>query len=446
MMTVSFLLLTGICGANPLPALANAIPMRVSGGWVLEVGPGSVSTGERPITLPEGQRLEVPPPQPVSVRDEEYAGLPTFKADAAGWAKGARLRRLITEECSATGLLDLTSVRVKLQRGDAPPLVQGRDYDIDAFWATFGRADGGAIAPEGAVFVDYDYTPSRLDNILVTPEGAVRLDVGAPTVGAIVPRDPGPDEVVIARVFLYGPQEGLTDEDVFPVDFGLAPSTGTSVAESLLPKTLAKLRAGEPVTIVAWGDSVTAGANVKDPSAWYQHRFAALLKERFPSAEVTMLTAAWPGSGSEGYLRAPAGSEHEFVRDVLDPKPDLVTIEFVNDAYLDEEATQTHYAMILERLQSIGAEVVLIAPHLVRPDWMNVPTLKFDEDPRPYVKGLRRFASERHIALADASREWCRLWRMGIPYTTLLLNSINHPDERGHEIFAQALIRLFPER
>jgi hypothetical protein len=30
---------------------------------------------------------------------------------------------------------------------------------------------------------------------------------------------------------------------------------------ALVPKTLAKLRAGEPVTIVTWGDSVTAGGD-----------------------------------------------------------------------------------------------------------------------------------------------------------------------------------------
>jgi hypothetical protein len=61
------------------------------------------------------------------------------------------------------------------------------------------------------------------------------------------------------------------------------------------------------------------------------------------------------------------------------------------------------------------------------------------------VKGLRRFAAENHLALADASAEWCRLWRQGIPYITLEANSINHPDARGHKIFADVLINLFPD-
>jgi hypothetical protein len=77
---------------------------------------------------------------------------------------------------------------------------------------------------------------------------------------------------------------------------------------------------------------------------------------------------------------------------------------------------------------------------------MGVTTLKFDQDPRPYVKYLRNFAEHNHIAVADASRSWVKLWRQGIPYITLLMNSINHPDERGHQIFAEALINLFPEK
>jgi hypothetical protein len=67
-----------------------------------------------------------------------------------------------------------------------------------------------------------------------------------------------------------------------------------------------------------------------------------------------------------------------------------------------------------------------------------------DQDPRPYVKGLREFAPAHHVALADASLRWGHLWREGIPYTTLFLNAINHQDERGMKLFADALMALFP--
>jgi lysophospholipase L1-like esterase len=209
--------------------------------------------------------------------------------------------------------------------------------------------------------------------------------------------------------------------------------------------TLTKLRAGEPVTIVAWGDSVTDGGGVETtPELRYQNQFARRLGERFPKAKVSSLTAGWGGRGSRDYLEAPRGGDKDFVRDVLEPKPDLVTIEFVNDAYLDEEQTQVHYSKILHLLRGNGSGVILITPHLVRPDWMQTATMKFDEDPRPYVRGLRRFSKENEVAIADASLLWCGLWRQGIPYITLEKNSINHPDARGHELFADALMSVFP--
>ena len=38
----------------------------------------------------------------------------------------------------------------------------------------------------------------------------------------------------------------------------------------------------------------------------------------------------------------------------------------------------------------------------------------YDEEPKT-IDVMRRFAEENGVALADASGEWCRLWRRGIP-------------------------------
>jgi lysophospholipase L1-like esterase len=145
-------------------------------------------------------------------------------------------------------------------------------------------------------------------------------------------------------------------------------------------------------------------------------------------------------------MGAPAGGKYDFKRDVLDPKPDLVTIEFVNDAFWKGDALKKHYTKIRELLQGNGSEIILITPHFVRPDWMGVTNIKFDDDPRPYVQGLREFARENRLPVADASLYWGHLWREGIPYMTLLGNSINHPDERGHRFFADALMGVFPKK
>src|SRR6185436_18314399 len=114
--------------------------------------------------------------------------------------------------------------------------------------------------------------------------------------------------------------------------------------------------------------------------------------------------------------------------------------EFVNDAYMTPEVVETKYSALLKRFQEIGAEWIILTPHFVRPDWMGAATVRVETDPRPYVAGVRQFTAKHNVALADASLRWGHLLKEGIPYTTLLSNSINHPDDRGHELFAQALI------
>jgi hypothetical protein len=63
---------------------------------------------------------------------------------------------------------------------------------------------------------------------------------------------------------------------------------------------------------------------------------------------------------------------------------------------------------------------------------------------RPAVGLLKEFAQENHVGLADASRRWAHLWVEGLPYITLLYNGINHPDDRGHQLFVEELKLFFP--
>jgi len=169
------------------------------------------------------------------------------------------------------------------------------------------------------------------------------------------------------------------------------------------------------------------------------------LRARFPKAKIELVTEAWGGRNTGSFLAEPPGSEHNYGEKVLGAKPDLVVSEFVNDAGLNPEQVEERYAKLLGDFQAIGAEWIILTPHYVRPDWMGLSRERdIDEDPRPYVAGLRQFAAKHAVALAEAARRYGRLWRQGIPYTTLMLNSINHPDARGMSIFADALMELFP--
>ena len=73
-----------------------------------------------------------------------------------------------------------------------------------------------------------------------------------------------------------------------------------------------------------------------------------------------------------------------------------------------------------ERLRLLAWGDSVTVGTYVRPDWMGLTREReIDDDPRPYVKGLREFAAKQPVALADASRRYGRLWRQGLPYNTL---------------------------
>src|SRR5262249_28183254 len=171
----------------------------------------------------------------------------------------------------------------------------------------------------------------------------------------------------------------------------------TPPAATLLPKTWAKLRSGQPLHILAWGDSVTAGGQASDVSYRYQNQFAVLLQTYHPRVPLRVTTAGWGGRTSDAFLNEPPGSEYNFDHSVIEPHPDLVIMEFVNDAYLTPAIVEEKYSALLKRFQQVGIEWIILTPHFVRPDWMNVNTVRVDSDPRPYVAGLRQFAARHNV-------------------------------------------------
>jgi len=445
--TLSLLLVAVLLctGALAMPA-HKGMPVEIAGDWQVKVGPGQVGLDGRDIALDQPVTVTVAPPAVVSVRDEEHAALPMYNAKAGPWMRGRHPKALQAQECVATGLLVEGSLKLKAGPGEAEVYVPGQDYDLETYWTGFGRNEGGRITAEQKVYVDYDYVPCRLDSIVVDAEGQVKVVQGKPAANMAAPPTLAEGETAIARVWLYGPTEKLGDLNLYPIE-DLPPVAAEPVAETLLPKTLARLRNGEKVLIIAWGDSVTAGSGCGgQPQFWYQNRFGTELQERFPQAQVEVRTAGWGGRDSRTYMAQPRGAEKDFVRDVLEPKPDLVVIEFVNDSWLKGDALNAQYDEIVKQITGTGAEIIFLTPHFVRPDWMGLQDPRVDDDPRPYVQDLRKFAASRNLALADGSARWARLWRQGIPYIIYEANWINHPEAKGLQLFADALMGLFPEK
>lgn len=406
------------------------------------------------VTLDDGTSLtnvvEVTPPTWNTVNAERHESVPVFNPKAGGWSKGARLQTLLAQECTTRYLLDPTSLVLRTSAAaDAPPLVAGKDYDADLEWGTFGRMAGGALKEGEPVFASYRHGLLRLDSVVLTADRRIELRTGEAKSTAPSPPKSREGERRLANIWLPGVIAKLGPENLFPVleaNFPEPTAESPSPAEKFIPRSLAKLREGKPLRVLAWGDSVTDGSYLPGgKSERWQEQFVARLCERFPQAQIELITEAWGGRNTDSYLAEPPGSEHNYAEKVLARKPDLIVSEFVNDGGFSEAQVETRYQKFLTDFTAIGAEWIILTPHYVRPDWMGLKQEReIDEDPRHYVTGLRQFTMRHKLALADASRRYGRLWRQGIPYSTLMLNSINHPNACGMSLFADSLLALFP--
>lgn len=440
------LLISGL--ATSLVAAAEpAANIKLNGDWAVQV------TVARSETHPEASALvAVDLPRLVTVTAERHANLPVYDPAGPQYRRGNRLTALIAESLTAPDLLEPASVVVRSGPNDTDETyVRGRDYEFEPRWGGIGRIAGGKIVEGSPVFISYQHSLSRIDSIVLTSAGEIEYRAGKPVAESPKAPQVAATERRLANVWIPGQIVRLTSKNLFPILETTYPEpsvTALSQAEQKIPRTLAKLRSGEPLRILAWGDSVTEGAYLAQPEhEHWQQQFVARLRQRFPNAKIELVTEAWGGRTTGSYLGVPPGEPHNYQETVLDAKPDLIISEFVNDAGLNPQMVEERYGKLLADFQGIGAEWIILTPHYVRPDWMGLDRQNdIDDDPRPYVKGLREFAAKHPVALADASLRYGRLWRQGIPYNSLMVNCINHPGPEGLSIFADALMELFPQK
>ena len=419
--------------AAPAPSpVENPAEVTITGDWQVEVRYNG-----------ETKTFDIAPPETVTVTNERYSSIAVFNTAALLWTRGTPLEGVRASECTVENELVPGSVTVSLTPGGTP-LTPGIDYLVDEVSGVIGRLEGGKIGAGTPVYVSYQYTPMRIDSV-VYENGNLSLIRG--TSHAVNPTQPklGSGQTRVANIFIsQETRNRLTEDSLYPIlDDGSLNIPDRALAKILLPKTWEKLQNGETVKILIWGDSVSVGAYVNQTQRW-QNVFLNRLYQRFPNARIQMVTQAWGGRTTADYLAEPAGSAYNYQKKVLDEKPDLIISEFVNDAGLPLSQLQTIYPKLKADFDAIGAEWIINTPHYIRPNWMGLTSQKnIDDDPRPYTEYIREFGKENRILVAEVSTLYGRLWRQGIPYNTLMVNNVNHPNPYGLSLYADALMVLF---
>ena len=437
----SILAVAIVASALPmLPGTAAEVVVALAGDWKVRVADTAAG-----VTATE--TFLIAPPDGVEVLNENIPALPLFNPAVPGWVKGVALEEVKAAECTVIRALDPDSLVVKSAPGREGILLErGRDWEADSEWGTVGRLAEGRIAEGQPVWASYRAALRRIDSVVRLTDGTLELVHGEPQIVLCEPPSIPAGSERLVNVYLPGRIETLSDANLFPILESVCPPLAPDQppqARARLPETLRRLEAGEKLKILAWGDSVTTYGR-------WQSMFVERLKARYPQADIELVTEAWGGRNTGSYLAEPPGSEHNYREKVLDARPHLIVSEFVNDAGMTPADVDRQYGRLLADFRDIGAEWIVLTPHYVMPEWMGPGFLErgqrdIDDDPRPYVAGLKAFVATHpeRVALADAARRYGRLWRQGIPYLTLMENNINHPNVAGHQIFVDALDEVF---
>jgi lysophospholipase L1-like esterase len=119
-------------------------------------------------------------------------------------------------------------------------------------------------------------------------------------------------------------------------------------------------------------------------------------------------------------------------------KPDLVIVEFVNDFKLPPATVESNYSAMVAKAKAAGVRLLVCTPHLPLPSYLNMKSWT-EVSNSAFPRYLRNLAKQEDIGLADVSMRWENLKAEGLPPEVLLTDGVLHPNEYGHEIYAQEL-------
>ena len=220
-----------------------------------------------------------------------------------------------------------------------------------------------------------------------------------------------------------------TASDIFNRVPCLPPKGGVQALGSL-PHVANKLASGEPVVIVAFGSSSTAGYGSTSPEFTYPSRLAAQLHRRYPTANITVINRGAGGEDAPEMMKRLQTS-------VLDLRPDLVIWQVGTNAVLrnlDPSETAKLVEEGVARIQAASADLVLVDPQYS-------PAVNAKaESAGKIVQLLGKVAAIRHVGLFprfEVMREWRESQSM--PFDSFVIADGLHMNDWGYACFAQLL-------
>jgi lysophospholipase L1-like esterase len=258
---------------------------------------------------------------------------------------------------------------------------------------------------------------------------AQKTDSAAGEVSSIERPNPSQQKSLTTKAIEKVKQVAKSASDVFGRVPCLAPKGGAKSMGSL-PHVASKLAAGEPVVIIAFGSSSTAGYGSTSPEFTYPNRLAAQLRRKYPSADITVINRGKGGEDAPEMMK-------RLQSEVIDMKPDMVIWQVGTNAVLrnlDPGETANLVEEGVARIQAAGADLVLVDPQY------SPRVNEHAESASRMVKLLGKVAELRHVGVFprfEVMREWHET--RSLPIDSFVIADGLHMNDWGYACFAQLL-------
>lgn len=202
-----------------------------------------------------------------------------------------------------------------------------------------------------------------------------------------------------------------------------------------------------PITIVAFGDSVTHGV-LTNGVIDYETAYWNILKKKINNLRnyipVNVICAGIGGvSAKTSVIRVD--------KQVVAHSPDLVIVCFgLNDVNGELDVYLSSLKTIFEKCKNCGADVIFMTPNMLNtyvaddtnPQEVEYAaiTAEFQNSGKMdlFMESAVKLATDMDVEVCDCYSKWKEL-SITQDTTKLLINRINHPDRDGHKLFADML-------
>src|SRR6266568_2107291 len=253
---------------------------------------------------------------------------------------------------------------------------------------------------------------------------------GAGNVAAVDQANPAQQKSLTSKAIEKVKQVAKSAGDIFSRVPCLSPKGGAKAMGSL-PRVASKLVAGQPVMIIAFGSSSTAGFGATSPDFNYPNRLAAQLRRQYPTADITVINAGVGGEDAPEMMK-------RLQNEVIDVHPDLVIWQVGTNAVLrnlDPGDTAKMVEDGISRIQAAGgADVVLVDPQY------SPQVTQRAESAGKMVKLLGKVAELRHVGIFprfEVMRDWHE--KEALPVESFVISDGLHMNDWGYACFAQLL-------